>query len=230
VLTARGDAKLENRQWIDARRHDLPRVFHVAGQHVSFDNRTSTAHVVGDGLLLIRDTAPDKDRADVEGAPFSARGITRFRWTEELEFSPDPYLEHRASVIAIGDVIVEHKSLDDEVSALSCMRLDATLQRDEPEMQAEERPDTPMNLGGGWDLQRVVGEGGVHIVTPTRDVRCDAFDYNLLTRFAEISARPGRLTSVLSRPTGHSFQAERAQWNMAEDTIIILRGQAAGGR
>ena len=68
----------------------------------------------------------------------------------------------------------------------------------------------------------------VSIRTPTRDVHCDAFDYDLFTRFAQVSASPGRRVSVLTRGTARPIQAERVLWNMVEDTVLITRGRASG--
>ncbi|UCD75664.1 MAG: hypothetical protein JSV91_01865 [Phycisphaerales bacterium] len=242
TFIARGDAKLENRRWLNEDLSDTPSVFHVAGMHVEYDAVAVEAHVVGDGTLLIRDVTPepaaDLDAPDAisaigrSSAPFGAKGITRFQWNRELRLTHA--VDDRFDLYMDGDVRADHQALNGDVSTLRADRVDAVVIREEEAddlavADLEERGDV-FGVGGSMKLQRVAASGGVTILTPTRDVRCDAFDYNLLTNLAEISAVPGRRVSILTRGTARPIQAQRVLWYMAEDTIVITRGAGSGSR
>lgn len=250
TFIAKGDARLESRTWQTDDHLHTPDVFHVAGRHVEYDALTSQARVIGEGTLLIRDTDPasDRDQAGDAGTPadpvdappvvepvqaiFSSRGITRFRWNQELRLTRT--MDDRFELFLTGDVRAENQAANGDISTLRAERVDAVVAREEGPVAppAEDRLGAAdlFELGGPVAFQRVAASGGVAIITPTRDVRCDSFDYNLLTNLAEISAVEGQRVSVLTRGNARPIQAQHVLWYMAEDTIVITRGLASGSR
>ena len=191
--------------------------------------------MVGDGTLLIRDVTPEANadaNTDKANAPFASKGITRFQWDRELKLTHT--VDNRFDLFAAGDVRAVHQALNGDVTTLRAERVDAVVTRDDGSEEIEtvrggDRAD-PFGLGGSVKFQRVTASGGVSILTPTRDVRCDSFDYNLLTNVAEIGAEPNRRVSILTRGTARPIQAQHVLWYMAEDTIVITRGAGSGSR
>jgi hypothetical protein len=69
--------------------------------------------------------------------------------------------------------------------------------------------------------------------TPEVDVECDAFDHDIATGIAQVSARPGRMITVLQRgvraqPT--PVQAESAVWDMQNGRIRLVGLSGSGIR
>ncbi len=229
TMTAQGDAKIESHSWIYEDHHDAPRIFYIAGPYIRYNDKTSSAQVIGEGTLLVRDTAEkqsDSQDTTDSSVMFAPNGISRFRWTDQLHLTSS--LTNRYTVHITGNVRAEHQSPTDEVSTMRSDWLDANFVQmvDEIEPEAD---DDPYRFGGSWKLRRVTGGGNVVILTPTRDVRSDHFNYNLTTRIAEMRAEPGRRVSVITRGSGHPIQAEYILWNMERDTITITRGSGTGG-
>jgi len=227
-LLARGQARLENRTWLQADHGDRPRVFHVAGRHIDYDQRTLEATVIGDGELLIVD-----DRAD-EAAPtgrtadaFATKGTTLFRWQKMLHMTQK--LEELFDIEMTGNVECLHESIDGRITTLTGQQLIAGVARGSAgPAQEPRRQDGSLNFGGRMDVRRLYGSGSLYIRTPERDVACDLFDYNTSTGLAELAADPGRMVSVLTRGAVRPYRAQRVLWNMIEDRITITRGAGAG--
>jgi len=227
-LLARGQARLENRTWLQTDHGDRPRVFHVGGRHIDYDQRTLEASVIGDGELLIVD-----DRAD-EAAPagqtadaFATKGTTLFRWQKMLHMTQK--LEELFDIEMTGNVECLHESIDGRTTTLTGQQLIAGVARGSAgPAQDPQRQDGSLNFGGRMDVRRLYGSGSLYIRTPERDVACDLFDYNTTTGLAELAADPGRTVSVLTRGAARPYRAQRVLWNMIEDRITITRGAGAG--
>jgi hypothetical protein len=236
-LIARGDAQLENRQWLEVDQSDLPRVFYIAGEQIDYDQISQTAFVDGAGELLIRDERPDpsgRRESDSSSAGFGARGTTSFTWRQGLKLTPD--VDELFDIVMEGDVHCVHRDLAGQMAQLWAQKLHATVQRTAGEQEtgesAEER-GTPsagaaIDLGGPMELRRLQASGGVMVRSPDRDVACDEFEYNPVTGIARASAEPGRTVSILTRGAGRPMRAESILWNMHKDTITILRGRGSG--
>jgi lipopolysaccharide export system protein LptA len=223
-LVATGDAKLENRTWLDETRSVPPRVFHVAGAHIDYDQRTLEAIVEGDGTLLIRD---EWDEPSGRADGFARRGTTLFRWQDRLRMTPD--VDDRFDIVMDGAVECIHRDLAQITSTLTGRRLEATVVRSRAEAQrADETPSSMLKLGGTMTARRLYGEGGIIVRTPDREVACDEFDYNLTTGLAVVSAASGRTVSILTPESPEPLRHSRVLWDMVSDTITIHRGTASG--
>ena len=82
----------------------------------------------------------------------------------------------------------------------------------------------------GMDLQELNANGNVYVATETRRVDCDAFEYNLRTGFASLSAEKNRSVAVVTEGTPYPVRASSVVWNMdpAVDTISIRGLQGTG--
>jgi hypothetical protein len=237
TLLAKGNAKLESRTWQYEDHRDTPSVFYIAGDEVRYHDARMEAEVLGRGVLLIRN--PNRDEAKLEETeirqqraqqqlPFSSVGLTRFRWTQSLQLSRAG--DDRFDIVLEGNVIAEHQAIDEELSTIQAQRLEAVIRQsenpDEADVPAERQG--AITLGGRMELRRVAAFEHVNVRTPTRDVTCGAFDYNLLTYIAEISGSPRQRASVLTRGTARPVRAQHVVWNMKRDTIVITKGSGAG--
>lgn len=239
-LIALGDAKLENRTWLLPDRSDVPRLFYVAGQHITYDDETLNAAVLGAGDLLVRDerdddivdnahaNAPEADadanaHAQTSGNhPFGAKGVTHFRWSQRLDM-----IRQADALFHIdmrGGVQVIHRDLQQAISTMAGDRLEALVER----TQAGEMRDASLDLGGAMELQQVRGIGSIVINSPTRDIVCDEFDYNYAEQTAMIIALPGRMVTVKTDATGEVVRAQTVRWNMAQDHITITNASGSG--
>lgn len=227
TMIATGDARLESQVWADAERTEDPRIFYVAGNHVQYDRQTEHALVEGKGELLIHDVSAPSDNAAQQQTPFGSRGTTMMTWTHRLEMTR--MIDDLYKLTSEGEIELRHRDLDDELSWLTCERLEATIRRAVPDGDDVQRAvpgRSGIDFGGSAELQHVRGEGGVIIRTDQREVDCDTFDYNVTTGMAVLHAAPGRRIAITTRGTPGVMLAEQAIWNMERDTIRITR--AAG--
>jgi lipopolysaccharide export system protein LptA len=223
-LVATGSARMENRTWTPDGSDLPPRVYYVAGDRIEYDQRTLEAHVPGRGELLIRNPWPETE-AETETAPFATRGVTLLRWREALNMTR--VVDERYRIDLTGGVECVHQDLDGETSTLTGHQLEASVMRGRA--RAEHRGDAPsgaLRFGGSMELRRIMGQGGLTIRTPQRDVAADRFDYDLTTGMAEASAAPGRMVSVLTRGHPEPMQHGHIEWDMRRDTISVTRGSA----
>ncbi|NNM27124.1 MAG: hypothetical protein HKO59_14265 [Phycisphaerales bacterium] len=218
-LQARGAAELESRRWRSIGATDAPRVFHIKGPEIDYDQRTLEGFVRGAGELLIRD---EWSGADGDGG-FATKGTTLLRWRDRLEMTR--LVDEHFEVAMDGDVTCLSRGLDGSASTLTGQRLQAMVVRSRVEADGG---GSGLDLGGSMELERLYGDGGIYVRTPERDVTCDVFDYNVGTGLAEVRATPGRMVSVLSADAGEPLRHERVLWNMRTDTITIFRGAGVG--
>jgi len=234
-LIARGEARLESRAWQNADHSDLPRVFHLAGDHVTYDDQTLEANVQGKGSLLVRDERPaPADPASTQpeaGArqanlPFGARGTTLFNWNDSLQMTRKERESSLYDIVMIGGIEVRHRALDNSLSTMTGDRLEATVDR----TQGATQRDAGFDLGGSMDLKRIQAKGGVYVDSPTRDVDCDEFDYDYVTGVAQLNAREGRTVTIVTAGNPHPVQARSFLWNTIDDTVVVKGASGSSGR
>jgi lipopolysaccharide export system protein LptA len=105
--------------------------------------------------------------------------------------------------------------------------------RDGGPATAAEGMAQPADLGGAVRLQRVVADGRVLVRSPEIDVECDRFDHDLRTKVATLSARPGRVISVLQKGANAQpipLRAEQALWDMENGSIRVTGAVGTGMR
>jgi hypothetical protein len=240
-LIAQGEAKLENRSWLSEDHSDRPRVFHLGGRHIDYNQQTLEAQVNGAGELLIRDErtagppAPDVDSLPAGEAgeqassddTFATKGTTLFRWQQSLRMTHE--VDDLFNIEMNGNVECLHEGLTGRTTTLTGQRLIAGVLRHSagaPARAAQEAGS--LNFGGRMEVRRLFGSGSLYIRTAERDVACDEFDYNTATGLATVAAAPGRTVSILTRGAMRPYHAEHVLWNMREDRITITRGAGAG--
>ena len=84
-----------------------------------------------------------------------------------------------------------------------------------------------LDLGGSADILGVVARGAVFIRTPEQDVECEIFDYEAGNQIARLTAREGRLVTVLTKGSATPVRAEAVTWDMKTGRIQITG--AVGG-
>jgi len=215
MVIGRGNATLEQRRWVTVERSDQPRIVFISAGQLEFDQQTGLALVPGPGELLIRDLRPPSDD---ETDRFGARGTTSFKWTTRLQMTRQS--ETLYDIQMVDDVEMRHLDLMKQVTTLTCRRIDATVDRG-----ADAR-----TIDGPTDLKHVRAEGEVFLRTPTRDVDCDVFDYDVAGGLAELGARPGHLVTIHTRGTPQPVTLRGAVWNLVTDEITAQRGSAGGTR
>ncbi|MDP7029931.1 MAG: hypothetical protein QF733_06900 [Phycisphaerales bacterium] len=224
TLIAKGNARLESRQWQTAARAVLPRVFYVGAQHITWNDLYTEAEVTGDGDIVIRE--PDwSGRSGGERGPFSGPGTSRFVWSERLDLIHEA--DDRFRLTMSGDVEGLWKSsVDDrDIATLTAEEVRVLTRR------SETVSDAPLQLGGDMEVDRLRAIGRVYLSTPTRRADCHMLEYNTRTRIAELVARAGRTVSVLTEGARMPVQATRMTWNMdpAIDTITLEHPRGSGG-
>ena len=212
TVIGRGNARLEQRRWLTEAHTDEPRIFFVSGSRLDYDQRKGEASVPGPGRLLIRDLRPAAE-GDQAGDGFAARGTTSFRWTTRLQMTQRT--DTLFDIAMVDGIEMRHLDLAGQSTTLTCNRIDATVDR----RGANE-------IDGPAELQHVRAAGEVFLRTPTRDVDCDLFDYDVRTGMARIEANPGQLVTIFTRGAPQPITLRGARWNMATDVISASAGTA----
>ena len=224
-LLAAGDAKLESRTWAKADRSDTPRVFYIAGPSVRYNDQTLESLVDGSGELLVRDetisipsTQSSAATQPQAATPFSTKGTSLFRWKTRLEMTRQ--LDGTYLITMLDGIEVRHLAIDQSISTLTSDRLEATVARSASKASNPAKPrETAFDLGGSMDLRRLVANGGVYIDAPTRDIDCDALDYDYVASVASLDATPPRTVTVTTQGNPHPLRAQSVIWNIREDKI-----------
>ena len=219
-LIARGGARLESRTWSSDERSDKPKVFYVAGEQVEYDALDSTATVLGDGTLLIRDRLVAADAERSSQMPFSAKGITMFRFQDRLHLRRLPGDEYVLTMS--GDVSGSHKGLDGTTSTMTGQRVEVEARR--LGVQSDPSLTSGLEFGGQIELRRMRMLDRVYIRTPERRVECDELDYDVRRGEALLRAYPGRTISMLTTTEDRSVsaEAEAITWDLRSDTIRLI--------
>jgi hypothetical protein len=231
-VRAIGDVDIENRGWFCDDRSDEPRLLRLQGQDVTYDLVTGEADVPTPGSLLIF----DRDDEGAKAAPpslFDSRGTTRFRWARRLLMQREGP-PGRFRIDLLGDVELVHAGLRaQDTLTLTCDVMEAFVERLEDGAPVPPTEARPVDLGGPVRLLRTVGVGRVFVRSPEADAECDIFDYDLRTRIATLSARPGRQIKVMQKgPQGQPspIRCESAMWDMESGRIRIVGAGGAGLR
>jgi len=222
VLFADVGAQLESRVWENDDLSDTPRVFHVRGPSIRYDNQTGDALVDGAGEMLMRDVRPVPSSEPDEG-PFASRGVSRFRWSDSMQMIHA--FGERYDATIEGDVEVVHQSLTDQITTITGQALGVTMLRT-PAEPIDNPGGDAMSFGGNADIRRIWGRGALFIRTPNREAECDRFDYNRYTELARLESDPGRSVIVRDRESVRPVRAQIVLWNLRTDSITIER---AGG-
>jgi len=209
TVTGRGNATLEQRRWV--KRSDEPRIFFVSGDTLEFDQRTGEASVPGPGELLMRDLRPATEGADA----FAGRGTTGVRWTTRLQMTRQS--ETLYDILMLDGIEMRHLDLEGKTSTLTCNRIDATVDR-----------TSPAATDGPADLRHVRAAGEVFLRTPTRDVECDLFDYDVPSGRALLDSNPGHLVTIHTRGTPRPITMRYAEWNLRTDELTARSGSVGG--
>ena len=215
TVIGRGNARLEQRRWVTQAHTDEPRIFFVSGERMEYDQGKGEALVPGPGKLLTRDLRPAT--GDQSGDAFGARGTTSFRWTTRLQMTRRS--ETLFDIAMVDGIEMRHLDLAGQSTTLTCNRIDATIDR-----------AGSGEIDGPADLQHVRAAGEVFLRTPTRDVDCDLFDYDVRTGMARIEANPGQLVTIYTRDAPQPITLRGARWNLVTDVITASAGTAGGTR
>jgi hypothetical protein len=232
-LIARDNARLESKSWSQAEHSDEPRIFYLTGDEIEYNNLTLEASVPGEGRLVVHDVRPtapsaaaEPDQAPSTVAPFAAKGSSLFHWMNGLEMTRADDHENLYTIIMSGGVDAIHRDLKNDETVFRGDALHISALR----TNADRPADASVDLGGSMELKRLRGLGSIYVRTPQRDVTCDEFDYNLITRVSKLAAAPGTNVMVITRGSPHPMRAEEMLWNMDADTISITRGAGTAPR
>jgi len=229
---SKGDAKLESHTWQKEDHSDVSRVFFVSGDQVEHDGLTLESQVRGPGKLLVRDERPDPAATTQPANPaspmsFSARGTTMFEWKSGLNMNRLD--DQRMTIIMDGGVDIRHAAIDKTISTVTGDRLEAEVTKVASSDPSEDAAAS-LNLGGNFDLRKLRGIGRIYINTPTRDVRCDRFEYDYDTGLATLEADEGRTVTMTTSTTIQPIKARSIVWNIREDRIVATNVSTVGGR
>jgi hypothetical protein len=219
LMVVEGDAKIESRTWLNADRSDAPRILHIGGPSVSYDQQTGEAAVQGAGELLVRDDRSEKPSPEEStGRSFLAKGTTLFRWADHLQMTRQA--DGTVGVVMTGDVRVIHAAIDQSRSTLRADRLHATLEREGGGRAAP--PAHGLDLvGGAMSLRRLVADGGVYVQSPARDIDCDQLEYDYAAGLASLSAARDRFVTITTKGDPQVIRARKAAWNTSEDKVTV---------
>lgn len=245
-LVATGDARIENLVWTSDAHVGEPRLFQLRGQTIEYDAVTGEAVVPGAGSVLVNvpsgggresHTAENRGR-DQKIAGGGVEGVSRFRWTKAMNLKRMVDARYLMTMDQSVELVRAGAQQSDTMS-LTCDRLEATLERtstDSDEVRAQSAGasqshlNSSFNLGGSSELQRVRGIGRCFIRTPSYDIECEEFYYNVVTQIAELRARPGRLVNVLPKGEATPLRAAAMTWDLATGKIQIRAGSGALGQ
>lgn len=194
-----------------------PDVFRIVGPRIEYELGGAEGRVIGAGSLLVSE-APT---AESEG------GTARFRWKGRLDLirtAPD-----RSLVTLSDDVEMVYAARSGEGGAITvtASRMEATVA--EPAAPPSEAPEPSASAAfEEAELRSVRGFGRVFVRGEGRDVECDAFEYDVESGIATLTARPGRSVSVLTRGTPGPVRAAAVKWNLRTGRIEVIDGRGEG--
>jgi hypothetical protein len=224
-----GDVRIESRAWGRDDRTDEPRLFRLMSSEVIHNVITGESNVPTAGTLLIF----DRDDEGAKPAPpslFDVRGSTRFRWDNSLVMNRDG--ETRYRITLEGGVELIHAGMRaQDTLTLTADQLENTVERLEAApVKADATEATPVDFGAPVKLLRIRALGRVFVRTPDVDVECDAFDYDLRTKVATLTARPGRTISVMQKGKGSPIKAEAAVWDLDNGRVRVTNAAGSSFR
>ena len=230
TMIAKGDARLEHREWQAASREDRPRVFYIAAKHITWNDVSVTAEVIGDGTMVIREPETVDEGDSIPQGPFSGPGTSRFVWSKRLDLERMPGDRYELSMV--GDVEGLYRGLtDDDVATITAHQVDAITQRSLQETK-KTRNNGPLDFQGNMEIQQLRAEGEVYLATPLRRADAHEVEYDTRTQVATLTARPGRKVSIITEGSPLPVKATKMIWNMDPqiDSIQLVEPSGTGAR
>ena len=224
-----GEVRIESRGWGRDDRSDEPRLFRLMSSEVIHNVITGESNVPTGGTLLVYDR--DDEGAKTEPPSlFDARGSTRFLWETSLVMKRDGATRYRITLD--GGVELIHAGLRaQDTLTLTADQLENTVERLEAApVKAEATEATPVDFGAPVKLLRIRALGRVFVRTPDVDVECDAFDYDLRTKVATLSARAGRTITIMQKGKGSPIKAEAAVWDLDNGRVRVTNAAGSSFR
>ena len=228
-MIAKGDARLEYREWTRAARSDLPRVFFIAAKHITWNDLDVTAEVIGDGSLVIREPVPENAGDSISEGPFSGPGTSRFVWSKRLDLERMPGDRYELSML--GDVEGLYRGLtDDDVATITANQVEAITKRSRDSRSRDQA--NPLDFQGDMEIEQLHAEGEVYLATPIRRADAHEVDYDTRTQIATLTARPGRKVSIMTEGSPLPVKATKMIWNMDPlvDSIQLVEPSGSGMR
>lgn len=229
TMIAKGDARLEHREWTQAARADLPRVFFIAAKHITWNDLEVTAEVIGDGTLVIREPELEDASESVPVGPFSGPGTSRFVWSKRLDLDRMP--GDRFELSMLGDVEGLYRGLtNDDIATITANRVDAITRRGRNARDPQK--SNPLDMQGNMEIEQLHAEGEVYLATPLRRADANEVDYDTRTQIATLTARPGRKVSIMTEGSPLPVKATKMVWNMDPlvDSIQLVEPSGTGVR
>jgi hypothetical protein len=231
TMRARGNVRLEARQWKDAGRSGEPQLFRMNAPNVRYDGTDGSAFVDGAGTLLVFDPpgAVPPERADDPKSPFSPKGTTRFSWKRSLAMERRP--DGTSRITLEREVVMDH--LGDSTAATGTVTADrmmATVRAVEGAKPAAATGDVGMSLGGPAELTTVSADGRVVVRTNELDIEANEFELDVPTQVGAARADPGRLVTVLRRGQNTPLRGHAFRWDLVKGTLAVEGARGAIGR
>jgi hypothetical protein len=222
LLALGGPAVLEARRpSAESRGGEEPDVFRIGGPRIEYGLGSREGRVIGPGTLLVSE------------APLGERvGATaRFSWKGRLDLLRTSADRSLITLADDAEMIYATRSGERRAFSVTASRMEATVREvpaaeNESRQPAAESPDaSPL---GAAELQAVRGFGRVFARGDDRDIECDAFEYDVESGVATLSARPGRSVSITTRGTPGPTRAAAVKWNLQTGRIEVIEGRGEG--
>ncbi|MEE2681740.1 MAG: hypothetical protein VX641_05135, partial [Planctomycetota bacterium] len=230
-LVARDDARMESRAWSSSEHVGDPDLFRIQGDDILYDSVTGDAVIRGSGTLLINRIPPAASGSAGTSTPvgLGGDGTSRFSWTTGMTMTHQ--VADRYQITMLGDVEVLHAGvLPEDTMTMRADALDIIVDRPLASGEADDPSSTELDLGGQASILRVTSSGRVFVRTPDQDIETDLFDYDVTNGIARLSAREGRLVTLVSRQSPTPVRAGEMTWDMISGRIQISGAQGAAGR
>ncbi|MFM7799643.1 MAG: hypothetical protein ACKPBA_11775 [Planctomycetota bacterium] len=230
-MRAKGEVRLEARQWADGRRQGDPRLFRLNAPNIAYDGRDGSAFVDGAGSLLVFDPPPvvGPERADDPKSPFSPHGTTRFAWKRSLSMERRP--DNTSSITLEREVVMDHLGNSSEATGtVSADRMMATVRGLDGAKPAAGTGDVAMSLGGAAELTRIAADGRVVVRTSELDVEAGEFELDVPSQIGAARAEVGRLFTVIQRGRASPLRGHAFRWDLVKGTLSVEGARGVVGR
>lgn len=230
-MRARGEVRLEARQWADGRRQGDPRLFRLNAPNIAYNGQDGSASVDGGGSLLVFDPPPvvGPERADDPKSPFSPHGTTRFSWKRSLTMERRP--DNTSRITLERDVVMDHLGNSTEATGtVMADRMTATVRGVEGAKPAAGTGDVAMSLGGAAELTKVTADGRVVVRTSELDVEAGEFELDVPTQIGAARAEVGRLVTVVQRGRSSPLRGHAFRWDLAKGSLSVEGARGVIGR
>ena len=231
-LSARGNARMESRSWPTSDHTPDPNLFRIQGDDIAYDAMSGDALIEGEGTLLINRLPTPDTGSTTASSPvgLGGDGTSRFSWTDRMTMTH--MVANRFKITMTGDVGVLHAGVvPEDTMTMRSDSLDIIVDRPltSEETSAASTPGS-LDLGGQASILRVTSSGRVFVRTPDQDIETDQFDYDVTNGIARLSARKGRLVTLVSRQSPTPVRASEMIWDMRSGRIQITGAQGGAGR